>query len=302
MDNAPAPSQTEIAILKTLLYGDIFDFPMTEREIHHYLIGVHATPEVVHQTLHHSAYLAQHVIRVNGYYAMRPDTAERRYQRSEISGALWNTARRYGIWLAYFPFVRMVALTGALAMRNADSPQDDLDYLVVTAPERVWLARLLIVILVRLARLWGVYLCPNYLLIETKLEQPKQDIYVAHELTQMIPISGYALYERMRAANAWADRLMPNAQGTFYPIQPHQPHGIGRWLQAGIEWLLAGRLGDWLENWERRRKEKKFARQAAESPHSSAVINAEQIKGHFRDYGHPVLNHFHQKLRDYDLE
>jgi hypothetical protein len=302
MDDVLSPTETEIAILKTLLYGDIFDFPMTEREIHHYLIGSNATSEAVRQTLHQSTFLARHITRVNGYYAMRPDTAEQRDQRDEVSESLWHTAQRYGIWLAYFPFVRMVALTGALAMRNANSPRDDLDYMVITAPGRVWLARLLIVILVRLARLWGVYLCPNYLLIETKLEQPQQDIYIAHELIQMVPISGHVLYDRMRAANPWADRLMPNAQGTFYDTHPHQPHGIGRWLQAGIEWLLSGRVGDWLENWEHRRKEKKFARQAAESPHSSALISQEQVKGHFQDYGHPILNRFHQKLREYGLE
>jgi hypothetical protein len=296
------PSETEIAILKTLLYGEIFDYPMTEREIHHYLIGLPASSENVQQTLYESAFLAQHVTRVNGYYATRPETAELRHYRDELSQKLWLDAHRYGRWIAYFPFVRMVALTGALAMQNASSQRDDLDYLIVTANGRVWLTRLLIVGLVRMARLWGVYICPNYLLTESKLVQPQQDIYIAHELAQMVPVSGHALYEEMRAVNPWADELMPNARGTFHPTEAHQPQGLGRRIQSVLEWLLSGKLGDRIEHWERHRKEKKFSQEAANTPHSNAVIDAEQVKGHFKDYGHPILNRFYARLRDFGLD
>lgn len=296
------PTSLEIAILKTLLYADLFDYPLTLPEIHHYLIGSDASLQRVQSVLESSDWLAGCVIRVNGYYATCPEAADLRHRREHISAKLWKRAHRYGRWIAYLPFVRMVALTGALAMRNADHEHDDLDYLIVTAMGRVWLTRLLVVMLVRAARLWGVQLCPNYMLSDAQLEQQRKDLYIAHELAQMVPISGYSVYLRMREENRWLYALLPNACDTFYPIKPHQVRGLGLGVQRLLEWLLSGRVGDALECWEHRRKAAKFAQEAAQSPYSSAVINAEQIKGHFNDYGHPIIARYYDRLRDYGIE
>src|SRR5262245_8327822 len=133
------PTSLEVAILKTLIYADIFDFPLTVPEIHHFLIGEAAPLDGVQVMLDCSPWLEQHVTRVNGYCAIRPETAELRHQRDEVSRQMWEPARRYGVWLAHLPFVRMVALTGALAMRNAHSHDDDFDYLILAVPGRVWL-------------------------------------------------------------------------------------------------------------------------------------------------------------------
>jgi len=71
--SAPAPAET--AILRTLLYADIFDYPLTPAEIHHYLIAEPTTPEAVRAALASSAWLAARVTRVNGYFAVA-DRAE----------------------------------------------------------------------------------------------------------------------------------------------------------------------------------------------------------------------------------
>ncbi len=291
----------EVAILKTLLYGDVFDFPMTDAEIHHFLLEQKASHEVIRHTLKQSTWLAQHVIPVNGYYAVRPEAADQRHTREQISAVLWKRAFRYGVLLSYLPFVRMVAMTGALSMRNATSPHEDFDYMIVTQSGRVWLTRLFAVILVRLARLWGVELCPNYVLSEATLVQQRQDMFTAHEVTQMIPISGHALYDRIREMNPWTKTYLPNAEGSFHPTPPHQPHGMGRALQKIAELFLGGRLGDWLEAWERQRKQSKFAAEDAQSAYSAAEIDAERVKGHFQDYGYPVLQKFYERLKKYNL-
>lgn len=296
------PTSTDLAIFKTMLYAGIFDYPLTEQEIYHYLIEHPAPLEEVQARLQGSAWLGQRLIRVNGYYALDLAQADLRHQRDQISAELWQTAQQYGRLLAYVPFVRMVALTGALAMRNAQTPRDDLDYLIVTVAGRVWLTRLIIVVWVRLARLWGVELCPNYLLSEHKLPQERQDLYIAHELAQMYPISGHALYQQMRAANPWTKAWMPNAEGPFYPIQAYEPHGWRLRLRQLAEWALGGRLGDWLDEWEAKRKTRKFAHEAARHQESAAAIDQEQVKGHFNDYGHPVLRRYAQMLRQHDLE
>jgi hypothetical protein len=136
-------SPLEIAILRTILYADVFNFALTPAEIQHFLIHDQPTTyEQIAQALHHSAYLRQHLVIKDGYVACREELIEQRQTREQASQHLWPQAVRYAIWLGRLPFVRMVALTGALAMHNAAADDDDLDYLVVTATNRVWLARL----------------------------------------------------------------------------------------------------------------------------------------------------------------
>jgi hypothetical protein len=298
------PNPSEAAILKTLLYADIFDYPLSEAEIHHYLIG-HALPlPQVQATLQNSPWLGQHLIRANGYYTLKAEAAEIRHQREAVAQKLVGPALFYGHLLSLFPFVRMVALTGALAVRNPSSPGDDFDYLLITRAGRVWTARLLILVLVRAARLWGVKLCPNYILAEGNLAQARQNLYVARELAQMIPISGRGLYEAMLAANPWAGDYLPNARGQLYPA--HERPGGWLWRMGGAlqkigERLLGGRLGEALEAWEQSRKTAKFAQEAAQHPHSAAIVDGEQVKGHFNDYGHYIMSQYAAKLAQYEL-
>ena len=298
-----APARAEdAAILRTLLYADVFNYPLTADEVYRFLIGVKAQPEEVRRALHHSAWLAERTERINGYFALegRVETAARREVRERASRDLWRTARRYARWLGHLPFVRMVAVTGALAMDNSEAG-DDIDFLVVTTPGRVWLARALCIGLVRLARALGVRLCPNYVLAKTALLQNRQDLFTAHEVAQMTPVVGHALYEEMRRANAWAYEFLPNALGPPRREPEGAPRGLGRWAQGALEWALGGRLGDSLEQWEQKRKLVKF-RPQAQLATADAVLDAEHVKGHFRDYGVLTLQAYEDRLRAFGVD
>ena len=294
----------EAAILRTVLYADLFHFPLTVREIHHFLIHDERVDlEQIAQTLSESTVLQHYLQCIDDYvvYDGQDDLVALRQMREAASEHLWPSAVLYGKWLARLPFVRMVALTGALAMHNAANHEDDLDYILVTAPRRVWLARAFSIVLVRLARLRGVEICPNYVLAESALEQDKHDIFMAHEIAQMVPLYGYALYEQFRSANAWVSEQLPNADGVFYVEPERSPSGIGLIGKRGIEFLLSGNLGDWLEHWEYRRKLRRFEPDM-KKPHSSAKLDDSHVKGHFNDHGHPVLQEYEERLEQYGLE
>ncbi|MBX3065881.1 MAG: hypothetical protein KF726_23085 [Anaerolineae bacterium] len=302
-DSAANVTPLEHAILRTLIYADVFHFPLTDREIHHFLIGQSAAPADVQFALVESPLLQQHINCVDGYYVLRgcePD-AEIRRQRDQASAELWLKALEYGGLLARLPFVRMVAITGALAMRNAASDHDDIDYLIVTAPKRVWLTRLLVVIIVRLARLRGVELCPNYVLSESALVQSKRDLFMAHEIAQMIPLAGMELYAQMRNANDWMNPLLPNANAPFYHESDSKPQGRDQVMQRATELLLGFPIGDILEAWEFQRKQRKFAAQV-QQPSSSAQIDGERAKGHFNDHGAPILDRYRARLAAFGLD
>lgn len=294
----------EAAILRTVLYADVFSFPMTSKEIHHYLIGdgpVSLTE--IEQELHNSKWLKQHLEQVDPYivFAGRRELIEIRQAREQASQKLWLPAVLWGNRLAQLPFVRMVALTGALAVRNAADNDDDLDYILVTADNRVWIARAFAILMVRMGRIMGVILCPNFVLAESALVQTRQDIFTAHEVAQMVPVYGHDVYRRFREENEWTYDQLPNALDPFFETRPLKPNSLSLLIKGLIESILNNKIGDRLENWEYQRKLRRFAADI-KKPHSSAKLDNTQVKGHFDDHGHPVLQKYYARLRECGLE
>ncbi len=304
MNGAMSMNSVDAAILRTVLYADLFNFPMRLEEIHHFLIADQPYPLPAVQTaLLKSSLLSCYLECHEGYFIVRGrhELIAIRAQREASSARLWSPARECGRWLAQLPYVRMVGLTGSLAVRNAAADDDDLDYMVVTAPGRVWLARGFAVLLVRWGRLRGWEICPNFVIAETALAQSRYDIFMAHEVVQLVPVYGRALYRRFRDENAWVAAQMPNAVHPFYDEVDEQLSPVWGRVKTVVEWVLNGRLGDWLESWEYRRKLKRFAADL-NTPHSAARLDPTQVKGHFNDRGHPVLHRYYQRLRECGIE
>ncbi len=290
--------------MRTVIYADIFNFPLTLPELHHFLITDQPTSLTqIEQTLATSSALKPLLETQQGYIicAQRASLIALRQERDQVSQRLWPLALAYGTWLARLPFVRMVGLTGALAMRNASHRDDDLDYVLVTAPGRVWLARAFAILLVKLAQRRGVIVCPNYVLAETALAQENHDIFIAHEVAQMVPLYGLPIYIRMRASNRWVDAHLANAETSFYQTDEHPPSRAWQWLKRSAKSLLSGSIGDKLESWEYRRKLRRFAADL-QTPNNAARLDDQQVKGHFNDHGHPVLQQYQERLRQYDLD
>lgn len=294
------PDTLERAVLHTLLYSDLFDYPLTSAEVAHYLIGRPGTPDEVRACLTRSSWLADRVIEMNGYLALRGREAliARRLDRAATSDRLWRRMQRFVRVLRALPFVRMIAVTGALAMRNSGA-DDDIDVLIVTAPDRVWLTRALAIALVYAGKACGDTLCPNYVISERVLALDRRTLFVAHEFAQMVPVYGLTVYDRMCAANHWIQGVLPNAAQPFWS-QPEEAAGaIGRGLKRLLEKLLSGQLGTTLENWEMRRKIRKFQPHLGQ-PDGDALLDRDHVKGHFEDYGGPVMRLYAERLGQFE--
>jgi hypothetical protein len=286
----------EDAILKTVIYSDIFSYPVTPQEIHRYLIAWAADPENVHQVLNASLLPHEHVASQHGYFFLpgREALVSLRQRRAQVAQALWQHACDYGRWIARLPFVRMVAVTGALAVDNVDDDAD-IDYLIVTEPGRLWLCRALVIALVRWAEHRGHVICPNYFLSERALVFNERNLYTAREVAQMVPIAGRPIYDRMRRLNPWVDELLPNAQGPSREIAPMPAGRVP--IRGWIEHLLRTPAGEWLEVWEMNRKIRKFERQVVHTAApEEAAFCAEWCKGHFDGHAQAVLHAFAQQL------
>jgi hypothetical protein len=194
----------------------------------------------------------------------------------------------------------MVSITGSLAMNNVNSPHDDIDLLIVAAENRVWLARGMTILIVHLARSFGVELCPNYVSSEHKLELGVPSFYTAHEMAQLIPISGVDMYFRLLESNAWLLGYLPN-------ISPQQARGrepgpVGRLGQQVLEAMLSGRLGDAVERRERERKIPRLCQIAEEQGGSGAIYTPDLCKGHADDHSASVYQQFVTRLASRGLQ
>ena len=112
-------------------------------------------------------------------------------------------------------------------------PNADIDYLIITEPDRLWLCRALVIVLVRLAALRGDVLCPNYFLSERALVFSERNLFTAHELVQMAPIAGLAIYARIRQLNTWTADFLPNAGESSRRARDSRPYGDWSRLLAG---------------------------------------------------------------------
>jgi hypothetical protein len=318
-----AESRVETAVIHAIAYADVFDYPLTAEQVHRYLVGVEAPPSTVLHLLTEGNLLEGRLGCDRGYYflAGREETVDTRLQRAPISALAWPTARNYGRILARLPFIRMVAVSGALTMDNMEA-NTDIDFFIVTEPGRLWLSRALVVGIVQLAARRGHILCPNYFLSGGCLVLQRRNLFTAHELAQMVPVFGMATYRRMCHLNGWASRFLPNAfgpggngesHGSASPPEPDEMPLRGWALPRGAaEVALRTPPGTWLENWERQRKVRKLTGQLvlkglaptpASNPGAAEVdFSPDRCKGHFDHHDQTTLKAFFDRLRKVSVD
>jgi len=231
---------------------------------------------------------------MDGFYflAGHHEFVDVRKQREIKSRALMPHALHYGRLLGSLPFVRMVALTGSLAVLNV-SKNVDFDYMLVTVHGRVWIARAFALLFNRLTRLWGYTICPNVIVSEASLRWHQQDLYSARELCQMIPITGMGVYQKLMQVNEWVKEFLPNARQASEVSKTSEAL-----VQKTLELPLRGRLGDRLENWERNRKIARFSK--LDGFGEETVFNSDMCQGNFDHHRKWTQEQFDQKIMDID--
>lgn len=239
-------SDLDQAILLTVLYADLFDYPLTQEEAYQRLIRL-TTDRVLFSEALSTLTGTYLTATAEGYITWlgRERLVAVRRRRERIAQDLWTQARRYAQWMARVPFMRMVAVSGSLAVQNAEA-RSDIDLFCITAPNRLWLARTCIVPLSKLTRLlprrFPSYLCPNYILALNDLDVDNRNLFTAHEITQAVPLWGGAVYRRFLHENTWVRTFLPDTrfERPAHTLQEPTPPWYTRW----VEQTLRGSLGD----------------------------------------------------------
>jgi hypothetical protein len=245
--------ELERAVLLTVVYSDLFDYPLTAGEILAFLPVRCRDRERLERAvtaLASPAGSGPRLVRRDGYLCLagREEIADLRRRRREMAARRWPAARRFGRWLARVPFVRMVAVCGSQAVENAGA-DGDVDLFLVTAKDRLWLVHTATMILRRLSRLagrrLGVEICPNYFLTTASLQIATRNLYTAREVVQTVPLWGEEIYDRFLAANRWVEGFLPQARLDDRRRLLDEPRR-GRLVRC-LERLLGGSFGDALD-------------------------------------------------------
>jgi anaerobic magnesium-protoporphyrin IX monomethyl ester cyclase len=287
--------ELERAILATIAYRDLFDFAVTAEEIHRYLHNVTCEIGDVRAVLNESEFVDTHLASDGEFFALkhRRSLLELRRERGRLSEELWRKALWRGQALTMLPFVRMVAVTGSLA---ADNPERgaDTDFMLVTEGGRLWSVRAFASTLALLDRMfWSGELCPNYLVSTEALTLESSGIYVAQELSQMVPIFGLDIYDSLRDANQWTFDYLPNASGA--PPVSYRCEPKVTWFRKMCEMILRTPLGDLFESWESSRKLHKY--NGTEFLHGRLTPFSKEATGHRRVMKQTVENAFSDRLK-----
>jgi len=204
---------------KTLIYSDIFDFPLTKQEIWKYLISDKNFPKKNFLKLFKNEKISG---KKNLYFLKgREKIIEKRKNREEIGLIKMEKAKKMINLLSVIPSIYLAGVTGSLALLNSKK-KEDIDLFLVSAKDSVWITRFLAVILLKLS---GNYrgrtdkrvedkICLNMIIGEDclKIDSKRQDIYTAHEIIQLVPIFERSnTYKKFLNNNLWVKQFMPNS-------------------------------------------------------------------------------------------
>jgi hypothetical protein len=273
----PPLGDAECAILRTVAYAAVFQAPLSVDELHRRLMDVGLGREELRARLdtpllRQRLSVSEDVVYPRGEQGWLGVRRERQARTASLM-ARHRLALRC---LARFPFVRLLALSGACAHDNATD--DDVDLFLVVKRNRAWAVCLT---LMACSKLMGLRrsLCINYIVDEDGMSLPEVDLFTASEIVGLKVLAGEEAYRRFLAANAWVGGRFPNfwsrhardGEGASEPAAP-------RWLEG----LLDLGVAPLLEAFSRRVLGAYLGRKAKGS--SGVVLAPHRLKLHIHDH------------------
>jgi hypothetical protein len=205
------PGPLEYAILRSVLYAALFEYPLTIAQLHRSLIESDESEDAVTECLRSSAFLRPRVELRDGYVFPRGrgDLVDERRRREAMTRTLLNENRWLLKIIGAVPYTRLVALSGSAAHLNVDE-KADLDLFIVTRGRRVWSVTVTILLIAKLLRRRSI-VCVNYVLSDDSLRLDQQDLFTANQIIHLRPLRGGEVFARFVDANPFVSAFYPNA-------------------------------------------------------------------------------------------
>lgn len=304
--------------MATLAYYDVLDLPLKTEEIFARLINFrhlasHQPPAISYQLIDLEStkkeldqlILDQNISRTGEYYFLfdREYLAPLRLKREKIAKHKWRKAKRAIWWLRFLPYIEAVFASGSLAINNTDE-LSDLDVLVVVKYGRIWLARLLIIVVLSIlgVRRRGLdkiapdKICLNHYISDRSLAVPFKSIYNAQTYSNLVSI--YArnteLIHEFKKENTWVLDFIFNWNVSDKPIIKS---GLPEIIVKLIEAVLNTKLGNIFEKWAKHLQYQRIACNPLTQQSGGRVIfNDEQLEFHPHSIETSIIKKYNTNL------
>lgn len=257
------------AVQATVTFADVLGLPIDIDRLHCSLIGANMslleTSMAVDELVAKGRLVRRDdLVCLSGHehvFAHHREAAKR-------AAELWPVAEKWAQRVGRIPFVRMVAVSGGLAV-DAIDPSDPIDFFVVVRPRRLWTTRALVAKLLDSAQEDGVEIRPVYMTTTRAPEMAHQSVFVAWELAHLAVVVGESVSRTLRRSNSWMFDVLPNA--TLDGNQAHQvactPSSTQKWTES-LLLLPPFRL---VEHWTRSRQLAQLRQTRSRQGHSSTT-------------------------------
>lgn len=215
-------------ILSTIIYYDVMDYPLTAFEIWKYLISDQGSGSNEQETKNNICSLAEAVYELEGeemkknveeyqgFYFLhgRQFLVGQRLTRNKISESKYKIILKAVKFLKFIPYIRMIAVSGRVAMKNAKK-KSDLDLLIVFEKDHIFTGRFLSFMLLsvlgirRKGNKIKNRICSNHFL-STDFSVSIKDLFSSHEYAFALPAFGFKYYQKFLEKNNWIKEYRTN--------------------------------------------------------------------------------------------
>lgn len=246
MKNGTQTNQLDISVLRTLAYYDIFSYPLTVDEIYYNLDHNHTSIKEVENILEKLS-ANELVYRKGKFYQLNnnDEFIARREKGNKLAEKRLKTARRVTGFISRFPFVRGIMLSGSIS-KGFMEEDSDIDFFVITHPNRVWFTRLILMLFKKLFLFNSKKnFCINYFIDHDNLEIHEKNVFTATEVVTLLPTFGKECYEKFYNHNTWIKTFYPN-----FPMRDtseilNRKNGV---IKSILELALGRSFGDKLDD------------------------------------------------------
>jgi hypothetical protein len=226
--------ETAKNILKTITWFDLFEYPLTAEEIFNWLTSNHELQvtgyklQEINDSLEKLINEGKITQKDNFYFLPgREETIATRKERAIESERKLKRARKAAKFLGILPFIKAVVVCNVLGYKNAKT-EDDIDFLIITAPGRIWTARFFATGFFKVLNLrpnkkiikdkfcFSFYLAEDGLNLES-IKLP-DDPYLNWWFTGLIPLyAAEGIFEKFLEENKWVKNYLPNLSYSVIP-------------------------------------------------------------------------------------
>jgi Nucleotidyltransferase domain len=229
--------------LKTILYFSIFRYPLKIEEIHSY-----TNYESILDTEKELQHLIEEkiLIKVDDFYVYGSDldSVIKRMRGNMYAGRALKIARQKAKFIAKFPFVKAVGVSGSLSKGYYDN-ESDIDFFVITEPNKLWLCRTILMLYKKIFLLNSrQYFCINYFVSTSQLEIEEKNRFTATEMKTLIPMQGKTVFEDFFRKNQWVNDYF----NKFQPELALVPNFKKPIATKSIELVFGNQIGDFIDS------------------------------------------------------